>query len=414
MDITLNGGQEELIERLLNWWKAYQSGNRIMNHPQWFAYSGAAGTGKTTCIEEFINRIGLDDSEYMCCAYVGKAVLNLQRHNLPACTIHSLIYTPIIDQIPLEGMFTADGKQKYKMVFRFILKEKLEENLRLIIVDEATMVNNDLRDKLLSFGLPIVFIGDMNQLPPIFGISEVMMYPDYCLTQIMRQSENDPIVILSQMVLHDEEIPLGKFGLSEVVPDYDITLDSLDEFGMMLCAKNATRDKLNKHIIHDLLRRPDDAPFIGAKVVNRQNDWDHAVDGVSLTNGLIGYITNFTKRASYNGYYKIDFRPDFMTGEFEDLKIDKAYFHMDYAERKNFGISKYNKFEFAYWITTHISQGSEANSVLFLDEHMWDRELTQKLQYTAITRAKERIVIIKNMRKPVNPYIQLYNERFVA
>ena len=45
---------------------------------------------------------------------------------------------------------------------------------------------------------------------------------------------------------------------------------------------------------------------------------------------------------------------------------------------------------------------------------MWDRELTQKLQYTAITRAKERIVIIKNMRKPVNPYIQLYNERFVA
>ena len=57
MDITLNGGQEELIERLLNWWKAYQSGNRIMDHPQWFAYSGAAGTGKTTCAVHMLERL---------------------------------------------------------------------------------------------------------------------------------------------------------------------------------------------------------------------------------------------------------------------------------------------------------------------------------------------------------------------
>jgi len=414
VDITLNGGQEELIEKLTAWWRSYQAGHRIGDHPQWFAYSGAAGTGKTTCIQEFIERIGLDQSEYICCAYVGKAVLNLQRHELPACTIHSLIYDPIIDMAPIEGRFNEDGSQKYKMLFRFLLKETLPENYRLIIVDEATMVNNDLRDKLLSFNLPVVFIGDMNQLPPIFGISEVMMYPDYCLTQIMRQSENDPIVILSQMVLHDQEIPLGQYGISEVVTDFDITLDSLDEFGMMLCAKNATRDSLNRHIIRDLLRRPDEAPFIGAKVVNRQNDWDREVDGVSLTNGLIGYITNFTKRSNYKGYYKIDFRPDFMTGEFEDLKIDKTYFHMNYGERKNYGISRYNKFEFAYWITVHISQGSEANNVLFLDEYLWDRELTQKLQYTAITRAKEKIVIVKCNHRPKNPYIQLYNERFVA
>ena len=63
----------------------------------------------------------------------------------------------------------------FKMKFHFILKDKLPDELRLIIVDEATMVNNDMRDKLLSFGKPIIFVGDMNQLPPIFGISDVML-----------------------------------------------------------------------------------------------------------------------------------------------------------------------------------------------------------------------------------------------
>lgn len=386
----LNDGQAQLINELTEWFHSWENGNRIRNHPQWYAYSGAAGTGKTFAVKAFIDSLGLQEDEYMCCAYVGKAVLNLQKHDLPACTIHSLIYHTVIEKIPADD---PDG-MKYKLAMRFILKDHLDPNLRLIICDEATMVNNDMRDKMLSFGLPIIFIGDMNQLPPVFGESEVMAFPNFTLTQIMRTAEDDPIVQLSQMVLHDIPYEYGSYGMCQVVDHHAIDKSLLKDFDVILCGKNATRDKMNRSVIFDVLHRPDNIPFLGAKVVNRQNNWDIAVDGVSLTNGLMGEITNISKSRSYLGYYKIDFRPDFMDSEFEDLKIDRQYIRADYETRKNFGISRFEKFEYAYAITVHISQGSEWARVLFLDEPFWDKELTKKLRYTAITRATSQIEIV--------------------
>ena len=85
-----------------------------------------------------------------------------------------------------------------------------------------------------------------------------------------------------------------------------------------------------------------------------------------------------------------------MHSEFEHLKVDREYIRSNYDRRKNFGISKYEKFEYAYAITTHISQGSEFPNVLFIGETFWDREMTMKLWYTAITRASEKITIVLN------------------
>ena len=95
------------------------------------------------------------------------------------------------------------------------------------------------------------------------------------------------------------------------------------------------------------------------------------------------------------GYYTIDFRPDFMDDEFEDLKIDCKYIISDYESRKNYGLTKFEKFEYAYCITTHISQGSQYNRVLFFDEPFADKETTKKLRYTAITRAIDEITIVR-------------------
>lgn len=400
----LNQGQEELVSNLTEWFDDWENGRRIRNHPQWFAYSGAAGTGKTYTVKRFIDSIGLSPEEYICCAYVGKAVLNLQKQDLPACTIHSLIYHTIVQKEPIEDEFT--GLVRYKLRMAFVLKEFLDPNLRLIICDEATMVNNDMRDKMLSFGLPIIFIGDMNQLPPVFGVSEVMLDPDFTLTQIMRTAEDDPIVQLSQMVLRDIPISIGQYGLCEVVDHQDIDTSLLTDFDIILCGKNATRDTLNDKILRDILHRKDKVPFLGAKVVNRQNNWDIAVNGISLTNGLIGYITNVSKASSYRGYYTVDFRPDFMESEFEDLKLDRDYIKAPYSVRKDYGISKFEKFEYAYCITTHISQGSQWEHVLFIDESFWDPEMTKKLRYTAITRASKSIKIV---RRPMQKY-EYWNE----
>ena len=393
--IILTDEQDHLIEELSKWFHDYESGHRIRSHSQWYSYSGPAGSGKTFVITELINKLNLSEDEYITCAYTGRAALNLQQKDIRSCTIHSLIYHTILEKIESTEEEIDAGAPPYKMKFHFVLKEKLPDELRLIIVDEATMVNNDMRDKLLSFGKPIVFVGDMNQLPPIFGVSDVMLHPDFILTKIMRQAEGNPIVQLANMILNDEYYDFGNYGSSKVVKSVPIDIGLIQDYDMILCGKNKTRDMMNETIIRQILRRDDLKPFIGARVVNRQNNWDIAVDGISLTNGLVGYITDISKRHSYKRYYKIDFRPDFMDSEFEDLLVDSKYIVSDYETRKNYGITKYEKFEYAYCISTHISQGSEYSRVLFLDEPFHDQEMSKKLRYTAITRAKESITIVR-------------------
>lgn len=392
INFTPTDEQVELCDQICKWFRDYESGHRIRNHPQWYSYSGGAGVGKTTVLELIIDKLKLSEDQFITIAFTGKAALNLQQKGLPSCTVHSLIYHTVLEKVPY---IDEDGETQHKMVFHFILKESLPDNLRLIAVDEATMINNDMRDKILSFGKPVIFIGDMNQLPPIFGISDVMLHPDFKLTKIMRQSEGNPIIQLSQMILNDDYYDFGDYGNSKVVNSIDFGKNLINDYDMILCGKNKTRDNINNRIIHEIIGKKTLQPFIGAKVVNRQNDWDIAVKGISLTNGLVGYITNLSKRKSYMGYYTIDFRPDFMDDEFEDLKIDCRYIISDYESRKNYGLTKFEKFEYAYCITTHISQGSQYNRVLFFDEAFYDKEMTKKLRYTAITRAIDNITIVR-------------------
>lgn len=394
INFTPTDEQLELCDQICNWLHDYESGHRIRNHPQWFSYSGPSGSGKSSILDLVIDKLKLDEDQYITCSYTGKAALNLQQKGLPSCTVHSLIYHTILEKVPY--IDEDSGETKYKMDFRFILKNSLPENLRLIVVDEATMINNAMRDKILGFGKPTIFIGDMNQLPPIFGVSDVMLYPDFKLTKIMRQNEGNPIIQLSQMILNDDYYDFGDYGDSKVVSSIEFGPNLIKDYDMILCGMNKTRDYLNERIIKDVIGKKTLQPFIGAKVVNRHNNWDLAVNGISLTNGLVGYVTNFSKRKSYLGYYTIDFRPDFMDDEFENLKIDAKYILSDYNKRKNYGISNFEKFEYAYCVTTHISQGSQYNRVLFFDEPFSDKETTKKLRYTAITRAIDNVTIVRS------------------
>ena len=383
MNIIYTDEQLELIARIKSWFYSKER--------QYFAYTGGAGTGKTSVIKACIEELHLNPDEYIGCAFVGKAVLNLLQHEIPATTIHSLIFNTQIEREEYEDDF---GRKRYKRSFSFVLKEALQKPYKLIIVDEAPMVNDDLIAKILSFGIKVIFIGDNNQLPPIFGSSSVMQSPDYTLTKIMRQSEDNPIVYLSQAVLRGEPLEIGTYGDSRIVPYYDITKDILTDFDQILCTRNTARDQFNDTIRMDILHRTSKDPVITDKIICRQNDWTSEVDGIFLTNGLIGEITDIRRTGASKGYYTIAFQPDFMERDFEDLKLDLKYMRASYEQKKNWGISKYQKFEYGYAITVHLSQGSEYPRVLFADRMYRDREYLKKLRYTAITRAKQNITIV--------------------
>lgn len=381
--------QAELLDKVKVWFNNWNKGLHIGNHPQWFSYSGAAGVGKGVSARMIVDMLGLDRHSYIACAYVGKAVLQLTKNGMHAKTIHSLIY----DARPV---FVKNERGERIMKYQFFLKERLEEDYRLIFVDEAGMVNDKLRDELLSFGIPIIFIGDMNQLPPVFGTSSVLEHPDHILTQIMRQKENDPIVILSQMVLKGIPIFEGNYGLSKVVREIDLNKKVLEEYDQMLCNTNKFRLATNKFIRTEIRGYPDSHPVIGDKVVCCQNNWELTVDGYPLTNGMIGYITDIDRSRVHNGYYTINFKPDFLDTHknFRRLKIDSKYINNQYSDQQNTGRLLNEKFDYGYVITVYKSQGSEFDNVMYFDSFFRTPELTKRSRYTAITRAKQKLTIV--------------------
>ena len=388
--VELTDEQTQLVKRLCKW---YRSGT----DKQWFAYTGAAGTGKTTVVNQAIEELGI--SRYLCCAYVGKAVSVLAQHGLPASTIHSMIYdVHWVEQTDSAGeiILRPDGRPKMKV--EFTLRDSIRGDPQLLVVDEATMVNDDLCEDILSFGIKTVFIGDNNQLPPVFGVSSIMSMPDFWLTKIMRQSEDNPIVYLSQKVLKRERIPYGTYGQSRVMP-YLYLGENYRDYGMILTPKNRVRDDINRHIREHVLGYTAPTPVIGDRLVCRQNDWNRLVDGnLALTTGMVGTVVDIDRSDCGPGYMTIDFHPDIAHGDFLGLRLDARYIQMDYEDRKLYGISSYEKFEYGYATTVHQAQGSQAESVLFNDQWFYDAELTKRVRYTGITRASEKVDIVSEIR----------------
>lgn len=381
--IELTSEQTELTKRLKQW---YRSGTR-----QWYSYSGAAGTGKTTVIKAVLEELGL--SRYISCAYVGKAVTVLARHGLPASTIHSMIYN--VMWIPQRGpdgkvILKEDGRPKMKV--EFALKPQIAGDPQLIIVDEATMVNDNFAEDILSFGIPTVFIGDNNQLPPVFGVSSVMLNPDFSLTKIMRQAEDDPIVYLAQKVLNNETIEYGRYGPNCTVSRQFPLGRNYTDYDVILTPLNRMRDSINNHIRQNVLGINSKLPVIGDKLICRQNDWERSIEGnIFLTTGMIGTVTDVNRSLAGKNHMSINFLPEISDEEFYNLSIDVPYIMKDYEERKLHGFSTHEKFEYGYACTTHLYQGSEARSVLYADSRFHDFDTTKRMRYTSITRARERL-----------------------
>jgi len=397
MGIILNNEQLELKQRLHKW-------RKNMDKP-YFYYSGRAGTGKTTVVRAFLDDLGYENGEYICCAYVGKAVMVLLRKGYNASTIHSLIYDVIIKNL-IEKGYDEFGEeyQKKKSIMMFELKEKLPDMIKCIVVDECKMVPDKMIKELLSFGIPIIFMGDENQLPPVMGTSKILSEPDFILNEIMRQAEDDPIVMIANWILDDIPLKYGIYGKSKIVESIPFDKHLLQDFNMILCGKNKTREELNDRIRKEILHLNDKKLYLGEKLVCRQNNWEECIGDIYLTNGMVGFVDDIHSSRNNSKFISFDFRPDFLDSCFEDIKLDKRYFYSPYEEKKEYGLSQYNKFEYGYVLTTHLAQGSEADDVLYMDELMHSSDITRRLRYTAVTRARDSITFLTDHGYPNRRY----------
>ena len=396
--MTLNEDQKKALIKFKYWYKEFRSPAKCVR--SWFEISGAAGTGKTTLAKYLFSSVGIEQKQILYMAYVGKATMALSRNGLFAKTIHSAIYN--VEWIPYEVLEKdEDGKliKRTKLKQEFVLKDYLGYNIKAIVVDEGSMVPNNIAEDILSFGLPVIVLGDLNQLPPVFGAPFFLQDPDAILRKIMRQAEDSPIIRLSQDILHSNRFNLGAYDKTGHVKIYEdkpgLELD-YKQFDSIIVGKNKTREAYNKYIRECVYERKGPVT-IGDKLICRKNNWDYFThDGLFLINGLVGTVTDIDYEHSNNRYLSLELLPDGYKRPFTDIRLDRKLFNIPISKKREISssFSNYDVFEYAYAITCHLSQGSQYDNVLVKYEPMGTSDYCRKWLYTAITRAIERVTLI--------------------
>ena len=131
---------------------------------------------------------------------------------------------------------------------RFALNPQSDAaHARLIVLDEVSMVGEDMARDLMSFGKPILVLGDPGQLPPIKGEGAFTKdAPDIMLTEIHRQAEESAIIRLATMARQGEPIGFGQYDTFVwKMRKMDVTPEQCLRGGQVICGLNATRLQLN-------------------------------------------------------------------------------------------------------------------------------------------------------------------------
>lgn len=385
-DISYAPLQKQSIELALN--------NRVL------VITGGPGTGKTTILRAILKLYDELELETLLAAPTGRAAKRMSElSGREAFTIHRL----------LGAKMSEDGETVV-----FTKDEGDPLNCDALVLDECSMVDITLMCSLLKAlkpGCRLVLVGDADQLPSVgpgnvfADIIRSNIVPTVRLTEIFRQKGDSRIVRNAHMINRGEhpdfEANTGDFfrlkrlkGGTAVETIVELCARRLPDNMKIPSASiqvlSPTRKgetgtvNLNKRLQEALNPRDDgkkekmfgETVFrVGDRVIQLKNNYDiiwktkSGVSGTGVYNGDIGTI------------YQIDPITETLTVDFED-KLASYSFDM------------LNELEHAWSLTVHKSQGSEYRAVVLALSGDVQMLLTRGVLYTAVTRAKELLVMV--------------------
>lgn len=361
-----------------------------------FILTGGPGTGKTTVINGIIatyaalHQLDLKKKQelpILLAAPTGRAARRMNElTGLPSATIHRHLGMTGDDDIShLDDYLDAD----------------------FIIVDEFSMVDTWLANQLLSnisSNSKILIVGDADQLPSVSpgqvlaDFLQIPILPQTKLTKIYRQSEDSTIVTLASQIQQgvlpadftEKKADRSYFEApSEYIPDMikkivaaairsGIAAQDVQVLAPMYRGP-AGIDHINQ-LMQDLINPAENDQLIfeapdcqyrqGDKVIHLVNDAEN-----NVFNGDLGYIT------------------DLLPAKYTDSKQDKLTINFD-GNEIIYPRSEWYKIRLAYAMSIHKSQGSEFPVVLLPITRSSYRMLQRNLIYTAITRAKSKLILL--------------------
>ena len=361
-----------------------------------FILTGGPGTGKTTVINCIIavyaQLRGLDlrkvnDLPILLAAPTGRAARRMNElTGLPSATIHRHL-----------GM-TGDDDTSH-------LDDYLDADF--IIVDEFSMVDTWLANQLLSnisSQTKLLIVGDADQLPSVSpgqvlaDLLQIPTIPQTKLETIYRQSEESTIVTLASQIqkgilpadftekkadrsyfeARNEHIPpmiekIASAAIRSGIPAQDVQVLAPMYRGP------AGIDQIN-NLMQNLINpvKKDELTFEAPDCQYRQGDRViHLVNDAesNVFNGDLGYIS------------------DLLPAKYTDSKQDELTINFDGNELV-YQRSEWYKIRLAYAMSIHKSQGSEFPVVILPITRSSHRMLQRNLVYTAITRAKSKLILL--------------------
>jgi exodeoxyribonuclease-5 len=374
--------QDEALKAVARWLKG---GGPKGGGGQLFRLFGYAGTGKTTLARHFAE--GLDGSVQFA-AFTGKAAQVLRSKGaVNARTIHSLIYRPRGEEA-VEDETT--GKTSMSPTFS-LNRQSPVARAKLIVVDECSMVDEQLGRDLMSFGTPILVLGDPAQLPPVQGGGFFTEHePDHLLTEIHRQARDNPIIRLAMDVREGREFMQGDYGTAQVIARENVNQDIVLGADQVLVGTNRTRRRYNQRL-RELKGFSAAFPQAGDKLVCLRND---AAKG--LLNGSLWKVMTSSRETVKPGInLLVSPEEDDPDRGVAKIKLLKAAFDSPDEEIPWQTKKRYDDFDYGYALTVHKAQGSQWDKVVLFDESYAFKDTRQRWLYTAITRAAKQLVVVR-------------------
>jgi len=401
--------QEDALKDVKTWLRSGKS--------QVFTLFGFAGTGKTTLAKH----LAQDEGRVLFGAFTGKAASVLRSKGCDgAMTIHQMLYVPasrskkrledleaefsklqqkIADHAGSAGLLgefrNAMARLQQEIDFEkkrlsrpgFVLNPAAPAKYAdLIVIDECSMVDEQLGRDLLSFEVPVLVLGDPAQLPPVRGGGYfTRRKADVMLSEIHRQASDNPIIELATKVRLGKGLLPGKYGDSEVIvgkPDPE-TVMSCEQ---ILTGRNITRRNCNARYRDRIGVSSTWHPVPGERVVCLRNNHDIGILNGTLWNVESSEITDD----------RVCMRVRDICGDTSVDVVAHPHYFQGKEDDTDWSLRDSEAFDFGYALTTHKAQGSQWSSVFIFDESYVFRGSENQWLYTAITRASDRVVISRS------------------
>jgi exodeoxyribonuclease V len=369
--------QDEALKAVSKWLQGGRS--------QVFRLFGYAGTGKTTLARHFAEDV---DGQVQFGAFTGKAAQVLRSKGATnARTIHSLIYRPRGEEAVSDE---TTGKTSINPTFSLNRQSPIAR-AKLVVIDECSMVDEALGRDLMSFGTPILVLGDPAQLPPISGGGFFTEHePDYLLTEIHRQARDNPIIQLAMDVREGREFMIGDYGRAKVISRDEVDQDLVLDADQVLVGTNRTRKRYNQRL-RQLKGFEAAYPQAGDKLVCLRND-----PAKGLLNGSLWKVMTSSRETVKPGInLLVSPEEDDPDRGVAKIKLLKAAFDDPDADVPWQQKKRFDDFDYGYALTVHKAQGSQWDKVVLFDESFAFKDTRQRWLYTAITRAAESLTIVR-------------------